>query len=240
MQKVDTKSPEFKAELEKTVAFTEKVVKQFGYGFNPDNGINEAIQMGLARHKVLYNKRYCPCFVPQFTKEDRICPCKPAREDEIPNDGLCHCGIFCSPEYVRVQTMLIEIEQAVHNKTRDLTQEEAAVLVGKDDLDGDELEALINARDKGIVDFAMVDLRGEEESQMIKGTDVRIPFATFYENLDKLEHYKAKPVILYCLIGNRSSQCQIMLKDMKEMGFKQVGNLSKGYVSFHGDKETSK
>ncbi len=35
-------------------------------------------------------------------KEDnRICPCKPALETEIPEDGKCHCGIFCTPEHAK-------------------------------------------------------------------------------------------------------------------------------------------
>jgi len=31
--------------------------------------------------------------------DNRICPCKPALEKEIPEDGRCHCGIFCTPEF---------------------------------------------------------------------------------------------------------------------------------------------
>ena len=31
--------------------------------------------------------------------DDRICPCKPAINDEVPNKGMCHCGIFCSEEF---------------------------------------------------------------------------------------------------------------------------------------------
>jgi len=31
--------------------------------------------------------------------DDRICPCKPAIEKELPEDGICHCQIFCTPEY---------------------------------------------------------------------------------------------------------------------------------------------
>ncbi len=240
LQKVDTNTPEFKAELAKTEEFTKKVVKQFGYAFNPDDGINKTIELGLTRHKVLFGKRYCPCFVVTHTKEDRICPCVPAREHEIPHDGLCHCGIFCSLEYAREQAMMIEIAQVVHNKSRALTKEEAELLVKKDEYDADELEGLINARAAGLVDFAVVDLRGEEQERMIKGTDVRIPVECFYDELEKLESYKEKPIILYCLIGNRSSQCQTMLKDMKDMGFKHIGNLSRGFVSFHGEKENTK
>ncbi len=107
MQQIDMNSPEFHAELEKTQKFTDKVCKQFGWVYNPNEEVNEAIVMGLARHKMLYGKRFCPCFMvvedPETGKhksaDDRICPCKPAIEKEIPEEGVCHCGIFCTPEY---------------------------------------------------------------------------------------------------------------------------------------------
>jgi ferredoxin-thioredoxin reductase catalytic subunit len=108
MKQLDMNSKEFLDELDKTVKFTDKVCSQFGWVYNKNEEVNESIQMGLARHRLLYGKRFCPCFmvVPDEKKEgkyksadDRICPCKPAIEDEIPNKGICHCGIFCSPDY---------------------------------------------------------------------------------------------------------------------------------------------
>jgi ferredoxin-thioredoxin reductase catalytic subunit len=33
--------------------------------------------------------------------DDRVCPCPQALEKEIPEEGKCHCGIFCTPEYVK-------------------------------------------------------------------------------------------------------------------------------------------
>jgi ferredoxin-thioredoxin reductase catalytic subunit len=108
MKQIDMNSQEFLDELKKTEKFTQGVVDRFGWSFNPNPEVNEAINLGLARHKLLYGKRFCPCFmvVPDPEKEgkyksadDRICPCKPAIEDEIPNKGVCHCGIFCTKEY---------------------------------------------------------------------------------------------------------------------------------------------
>ncbi len=106
IQKVDMNSPEFLTELEKTKKFTDKVIKQFGWVYNPTEDVNESIIMGLARHKVLYGKRFCPCFMvendehgkPQSV-DNRTCPCTPAIEQEIPEVGKCHCGVFCTPEY---------------------------------------------------------------------------------------------------------------------------------------------
>ncbi len=106
MQQIDMSSPEFLAEFEKTKKFTDKVNKQFGWVYNPNDDVNEGVLMGLARHKMLYGKRFCPCFMvvedengKPKSADDRICPCKPAIEHEIPEEGKCHCGIFCTPEY---------------------------------------------------------------------------------------------------------------------------------------------
>ena len=110
MPQLDMSSPEFLEELEKTKKFTDKVCAQFGWEYHPMEDVNEGVIMGLARNKVLYGKRFCPCFMtePDESKpgkfksvDDRTCPCKPAIEKEIPEDGKCHCGIFCTPEYVK-------------------------------------------------------------------------------------------------------------------------------------------
>lgn len=112
MQQIDMSSPEFQAELEKTKKFTDKVNAQFGWVYNPNEDVNEGVLMGLARHKMLYGKRFCPCFMvveddngKPKSADDRICPCKPAIEHEIPEEGKCHCGIFCTPEYAATHDM---------------------------------------------------------------------------------------------------------------------------------------
>jgi len=107
MREIDMSSPEFLEEVEKTKKFVNKVCKQFNWELNPNEEVTEGVIFGLARHKLLYGKRFCPCYMVieengKFkSADDRICPCKPAIEKEIPEEGKCHCGIFCSPEYVK-------------------------------------------------------------------------------------------------------------------------------------------
>ena len=98
---------QFKKELEKTNKFVDKVYEKMNLFPNPDPEINETIAMGLTNNKIKHGLRYCPCFMVQGeTKEEkrkadnRVCPCKPALEKELPEDGICHCGIFCTKEYV--------------------------------------------------------------------------------------------------------------------------------------------
>ena len=104
LQAIDMNSEEFKAENEKTLKFVEKVVESQGWAFNSDKEIVDTVVMGLTRNKLLYKKRFCPCFMVEEvdgkfkSADDRICPCKPAINDEIPNKGMCHCGIFVKKE----------------------------------------------------------------------------------------------------------------------------------------------
>ena len=192
-------SPEFIAEMEKTVKFTDKVCESQGWVYNPQEEVNEGVQMGLARNKMMYGKRFCPCFMveeidgkPQSV-DNRICPCKPAIENELPNKGVCHCGIFCTPEYAEAKKMELGVEEAVHTHSRGLTKEECETILAKSELDGDELAALMEARELGMVNFVLVDVREHMEWQMghIKGADKLVPTSSFYQSIEE-----AKPIFI--------------------------------------------
>jgi len=242
MQQIDMNSAEFQAEMEKTSKFVDKVYDQFGWVANPNEEVNEGVTMGLARNKLIYGKRFCPCFMvigetkeEQKTADNRICPCKPAIEKEIPEDGLCHCGIFCTPEYAEAQEQHDEIEEVVHAHSQGLTKEQAQTLLQEEQLDGDELEALIEARKLGMVHFTLVDTREFMEFQMghIVGTDSLVPTSQFYAKVEEeLADKKSEQIIVYCHSGSRSFQVQ---HAMKGMGFEKVGNLRPGIIGFAGE-----
>lgn len=243
MQQIDMNSPEFQAELEKTWGFVEKVNKQFGFVQNPNDEVNEGVAMGLARNRLIYGKRFCPCFMvigdtkeEQKAGDNRICPCKPALEKEIPEDGLCHCGIFCTSEYAQSQKMKDEIEEAVHQHSKGLNREQAEMLLKQEQLDGDELEALLEARELKMVSFELIDVREHMEYQMghIVGTDLLMPTSQFYAMVEEINAKKKMPLILYCHTGSRSFQVQ---HAMKSLGFEHVGNLKYGIVSFSGETQ---
>jgi len=242
MIKIDMESEEFKEEMRKTKEFTDKVCSSMGFVYNPIEDVNEGVTMGLARNKIIYNKRFCPCFmVIGETKEERkaadnrICPCKPALEKEIPEEGKCHCGIFCTPKYAAANAIEEKAEEIAHTHSRGLTKEECEAILKHEQLDGDEITSLLEARDLGMVDFNLVDVREwmEWHQERIKGTDYLIPTTSFYNTLDQIENQKEKPTILYCLTGSRSAYCQRVLQDM---GWKQVSNYTHGIVSFNGEK----
>ena len=242
MIKIDMNSPEFIERMEKTVKFTDKVVKQFGWEYNPEAEVNEGVQMGLARNKMMYNKLFCPCFMveevdgqPQSV-DNRTCPCTPAIEKEIPELGACHCGIFCTPEFAAAKKVEMGMEEAVHTHSRGLTKEEAQMLVNQSEVDGDELVSLLEAKELNMVDFKLVDVREDMEWQMghIKGADALVPTSSFFQTLDEAKLSKDENIILYCHVGSRSAHCARILTDM---GYSKIGNLTHGIVAYGGEKE---
>jgi len=231
---IDINSKEFQDELIKTEEFANKVVKQFNWTFNPDEAVVERIVKGLTNNKLLHGKRYCPCFVPQFNKDDRICPCKPAINNEIPNDGVCHCGIFCTEEYAKNQLNKEETE-VKHEEIEGFTKDQIEEILAKPQLSGEELELLLKAREKGMIKFKLLDVREPFEWQMgrIKGADFLVPTSNFYAELEKVASHKDEPWILYCHVGSRSAYVQRVLASQPE--FPHIGNLTYGIASYRGE-----
>ncbi len=242
MIKIDMNSPEFQERMEKTVKFTDKVCESRGWVYNPETEVNEGVQMGLARNKMMYNKLFCPCFMVEEVEgkpqsvDDRICPCKPAIEKEIPEIGSCHCGIFCTPEFAESKKVEMGMQEVAHTHSRGLTKEECKILVDKSEIDSDELIALLEAKELGMVHFTLVDVREDMEWKMghIKGADKLVPTSSFFQTWDETKLTKEENIILYCHVGSRSAHVARILIDM---GYSKIGNLTHGIVSYGGEKE---
>lgn len=240
IKKIDIQSEEYLSTLEQTKKFTDSVLEKHGFVYNSNNEINEAIQMGLTRNKLIYGKTYCPCFMvigksqeEQEQANNRLCPCTPALEEEIPSKGSCHCGIFCTKDF----------EATSEENTKEvvsfngLSIKDCEELLLKQEINSQELEALLKARESGFIEFNLVDTREWMEwiSQRIVGTDFLIPTTSFYQALKRIEDQKETPVIVYCLSGSRSAYCQRIMLDL---GFKTVSNLDYGISSFYGECES--
>ena len=244
VRKIDTNSEEFQLEFELTKQFTDKVIKEHNLAYNPDDEVNESIQMGLARNKMIYGKRFCPCFMvigqttaEQEISENRLCPCTPALTSEIPSKGSCHCGIFCTEQKALDIAKQTNTHDAIATHSRGLSKEECEELLTKVEVNSHELESLLEARELGFVRFNLVDTREWMEwvGTRIKGTDYLIPTTSFYQALETITDQKNIPVVLYCLSGSRSAYCQRIMKDL---GFKSVTNLDYGISSFGGQRES--
>ncbi len=110
-------------------------------------------------------------------------------------------------------------------------------LVHKEELSDKELQELLKARDEGIVDFFLIDVRevSEFEELHIVKTDKLLPKSKFNEWFPDLKSKKEENLIIYCRSGNRSYQVQqVLLK----YGFKSVSNLTDGIIDYTGDVES--
>ncbi len=229
---IDYESKLFREEFSKTVKFTDAVLKQFNLVYNPDQDINERIQSGLTRNKLIYSKRYCPCFfVDESADDNRICPCKPALEVEIPRDGTCHCQIFCTPEYVSCDTKEQNIDQ-----TDSTSSAHYVDLLQQSDLNSAELALLLEARSRNEVQFKLIDVREplEYKTSHIVGTDHLVSTTDFYNLLNRSGVEFDEHLIVYCHVGSRSAQVQRIMVDL---GYKKVINLLGGIASYSAQKE---
>jgi ferredoxin-thioredoxin reductase catalytic subunit/rhodanese-related sulfurtransferase len=242
MIKIDTQSKEFQLELEKTKDFANEVCTNRNLVFNPIEEVNTSTLLGLTRNQTIYDTKFCPCFMvigetkeEQLQANNRICPCTPAIEKEIPETGKCHCGIFCTPEYAKENALQEKVKITTPKHSRGLGIDECIAILKKPGLSHDELIALLEARELGMINFNLVDVREwmEWNQNRIVGTNYLIPTTSFYQALKRIEDQKDIPTILYCYTGSRSAYCQ---KVMLDMGWKQVSNHSQGIITYPGEK----
>ena len=110
-------------------------------------------------------------------------------------------------------------------------------LFEKSDINSEELEILLEARDEGKVDFLLVDVREDMEYNMghIKGVDMLKPTSVFPQWAQELlNETKDKAVIFTCRTGNRSGQVQNIFR---QHGHTRVLNHFGGIVTYRGDIE---
>lgn len=243
MIKIDTQSQEFQTELQKTQEFADQVCASRNLVFNPMEEVNTSTLLGLTRNQTIYDTKFCPCFMvigetkeEQLSSDNRICPCTPAIEKEIPETGKCHCGIFCTPEYAKenaIEEKIVEKKRPKHSGG--LSVEVCERILEQPEISHEELIALLEARTLEMIDFNLVDVREwmEWNQNRIVGTDYLIPTTSFYQALQRIENQKEKATILYCYTGSRSAYCQRVMLDM---GWSQVSNHTQGIISYHGER----
>ena len=95
----------------------------------------------------------------------------------------------------------------------------------KKEINGDELQVLLAARDKNEISFVLIDVREQEEYDVekIDGVDDLIPTSEFYQNNEVFKQVKKNNIILQCRSGIRSYNIQ---QTLKNKGYQNVINLS--------------
>ena len=110
-------------------------------------------------------------------------------------------------------------------------------LLEKRDIDSQELETLLKAREEGKVDFLLVDVREDMEYDMghIKGVDMLKPTTSFQQWGEELfKNTQDKTVIFTCRTGSRSGQVASMFS---QNGHKGAVNHYGGIMSYRGETE---
>jgi rhodanese-related sulfurtransferase len=108
-------------------------------------------------------------------------------------------------------------------------------LLEKDDINSEELQALLQSRDEGKTDFLLVDVREDMEYRMghIKGVDMLKPTSSFAQWAQELfNETKDKAVVFTCRTGNRSGQVQNIFR---QHGHDNVLNHFGGIVTYRGE-----
>lgn len=93
------------------------------------------------------------------------------------------------------------------------------------DITVEELKAKMEAKE----DFYFLDVREQEEYDNFNLGAELIPLATLPANLDKLEPYKNKEVVVHCRSGARSANAKAFLM---QNGFSNVRNLLGGVLDW--------
>lgn len=95
---------------------------------------------------------------------------------------------------------------------------------------------LLDGRRKGLVDFALIDIRepNEHKSLSIVGTDVLFPVSKMHLYPEVLEELRHENFVMYCTVESRSIH---LSKLMKKMGFPQSAQLKGGIVAYHGETD---
>lgn len=78
----------------------EEYAKSKGFELNPNRKLVENIVRALLKKEAAFGCRFCPCRVmcgDQVEDKKIICPCV-YHEDEIKNQGYCHCRLFVKKE----------------------------------------------------------------------------------------------------------------------------------------------
>jgi len=90
---------EEEALYQEILSWVREYAEEKGLALNTDDRQLTAVIRGLVRNRLKHGERYCPCRIRSGdTEKDRliICPCA-YHEDEIENEGHCHCNLFFLP-----------------------------------------------------------------------------------------------------------------------------------------------
>ena len=94
------------------------------------------------------------------------------------------------------------------------------------DIQIEELKDKLDANEE----FVLIDVREDHERAEFNVGGTHIPLGSLPLNIEDLEEYKDREIVVYCRSGNRSGQAKAY---MEQLGFKNVRNLIGGMLEWN-------
>ncbi|MCL4110524.1 UNVERIFIED_CONTAM: hypothetical protein GTU68_047773 [Idotea baltica] len=94
------------------------------------------------------------------------------------------------------------------------------------DIQIEELKDKLDAKEE----FVLIDVREDSERAEFNVGGTHIPLGSLPLNIEDLEEFKDKEIVVYCRSGNRSGQAKAY---MEQLGFKNVRNLIGGMLEWN-------
>ena len=114
------------------------------------------------------------------------------------------------------------------------SKEELTQMLQKKQMSSATLEALLKAREEGVVDFKLIDIREvfEYTNSSIVGTDLLYPTSMVNRFVPSFEELKEEHVVLYCRTGNRTGY---IMSALENIGLTNIVHLTDGIVAYRGE-----
>jgi rhodanese-related sulfurtransferase len=113
------------------------------------------------------------------------------------------------------------------------TKEELREMLKTKQMSSSVLESLLKARNEGLVEFKLIDIRESFEftDRSIVGVDFLFPTSVIQKYISEFEKMRDMPIVLYCRTGNRTGY---IMSALENMGLTNVVHLSQGIVAYRG------
>ncbi len=117
--------------------------------------------------------------------------------------------------------------------TLDEIKQNCQMILKKSSISSKELVYLLDGREKGAINFTLIDIREPKEHRnfSIDGTDILFPVSKMHLYPEILEQLRHENYVTYCATGEKSAH---MIKIAQKMGFSQSSRLDGGIISYHG------
>ncbi len=106
-------------------------------------------------------------------------------------------------------------------------------ILKKKNISSGELIFLLDARERGLTNFMLIDIRESSEHKIVSidGTDILFPVSKMHLYPEVVEQLRHENFVMYCSTGNKTAHFSKMVL---KMGFVQFAQLKGGIITYKG------